>query len=326
MKDLLARLTDAFGPSGREEAVRQVIGAELEAMGRRPIADRLGNLVAVAPGRGGGSRILLAAHMDEIGLIVTHVDENGFARFAPVGGHSPQTLLGQRVRFADGTAGTIGVERLDDPKDLKIDKLFIDCGGPRPAVRVGEVCGFAAPLAAAGGERWISHAMDDRVGCLVLLETARALADHPHEIHFAFTVQEEVGLRGARTAGYNADPELALAIDVTATGDTPKARTMDVALGKGAAIKVRDNSLLAHPYVIGWLRGAGERRGIPHQMEVLEFGGTDAGAIHTGRAGVRSGAVSIPCRHVHTPGEMVDAADVRACVDLLVEALSAPLP
>lgn len=326
MKDLLARLTDTFGPSGREDAVRRVVGAELEAMGQRPLTDALGNLVAVLPGRGGGARILLAAHMDEIGLIVTHVDEHGFARFAPVGGHSPQTLLGQRVRFFDGTTGTIGAERLDDPKDLRIDRLFIDCGGPRPAVRVGEMCAFAAPMASDGGDRWMSHAMDDRVGCLVLLEAARALRDTPHEVHLAFTVQEEVGLRGARTAGYTADPELALAIDVTATGDTPKARTMDVSLGKGAAIKVRDNSLLAHPYVLGWLRGAAERRGIPHQMEVLEFGGTDAGAIHTVRAGVRSGAVSIPCRHVHTPGEMVDAGDVRACVDLLVEALTAPLP
>jgi putative aminopeptidase FrvX len=325
MKDLLARLMDAFGPSGREDAVRALIGAELEAMGHRPQTDPLGNLVAVRPGRPGGGRVLLAAHMDEIGLMVTHVDDNGFARFTPVGGHAASTLLGQRVRFADGTVGTIGAERLDDPKDLKVDKLFIDCGGPRPAVRTGEMCVLAGGLAASG-DRWIGKAMDDRVGCLVLLEAARALRDSPHEVHLAFTVQEEVGLRGARTAGYRADPELALAVDVTATGDTPKARTMDVALGKGAAIKVRDNSLLAHPLVVDWLRDAAGRRGIPYQMEVLEFGGTDAGAIHTGRAGVRSGAVSIPCRYVHTPGEMVDAADVRACVDLLVEALSAPLP
>jgi putative aminopeptidase FrvX len=325
MKDLLARLTDTFGPSGREDQVRALIGAELEAMGHQCKVDPLGNLVAVRPGRPGGARILLAAHMDEIGLMVTHVDDDGFARFAPVGGHSPQNLLAQRVRFADGTLGTIGAERLDDPKDLRLDKLFIDCGGPRPAVRTGEMCVIVQSLH-ADGQRWISHAMDDRVGCLVLLEAARALRESPHEVHFAFTVQEEVGLRGARVAGYTADPELALAVDVTATGDTPKARTMDVALGRGAAIKVRDNSLLAHPYVIDWLRGAAQRRGIPHQMEVLEFGGTDAGAIHTGRAGVRSGAVSIPCRHVHTPGEMVDAGDVQACIDLLVEALSAPLP
>jgi len=325
MKELLARLIEAFGPSGREDAVRAVLGAELQGMGLSAVADPMGNLVAVRPGRAGGARILLAAHMDEIGLIVTHVDANGFARFAAVGGISAQTALGQRVRFADGTVGTIGVERLDDPKDLKLDKLFIDCGGPRAAVRTGEMCVMAGGLQADGG-RWIGKAMDDRVGCLVLLEAARALRDSPHEVHFAFTVQEEVGLRGARTAGYTADPELALAIDVTATGDTPKARTMDVALGGGAAVKVRDNSLLAHPYVIDWLRGAAERRAIPHQMEVLEYGGTDAGAIHTVRAGVRSGAVSIPCRYVHTPGEMVDAGDVQACVDLLVEALSAPLP
>lgn len=325
MKELLGRLIGCFGPSGREDAVRQVVGAELEAMGEHPRADPLGNLVAVRPARSGrGRRILLAAHMDEIGLMVTHVDEKGFARFAPVGGHSPQVLVGQRVRFADGTVGSVGAEHRDDPKDLKLEHLFIDCGGPADAVRTGEMCVLDRGLEAEG-ERWIGKAMDDRAGCLVLLEVARALKDSPHEVHFAFTVQEEVGLRGARAAGFAAEPDLAVAVDVTATGDTPKARTMDVALGRGAAVKVRDSSLIAHPRVVGWLTAAGERRGIPYQMEVLEFGGTDAGAIHTTQAGVPSGCVSIPTRYVHTPAEMVDAGDLRACVDLLVEALSAPV-
>lgn len=325
MRELLARLVQAFGPSGREDAVRAVVGAELEAMGLRPSVDALGNLVAVRAGRDGGARVLLAAHMDEIGLMVTHVDDKGFARFAPVGGQSPQVLLGQRVRFADGTVGSIGSERLDDPKDLRLDKLFIDCGGPTPAVRVGQMCVPHGGLDEAGG-RFIGKALDDRVGCLVLLEAARALRDGPHEVHFAFTVQEEVGLRGARVAGYTAEPDVALAVDVTATGDTPKARTMDVGLGRGAAVKVRDNSLIAHPYVVDWLVGAAQRGGVPHQLEVLEFGGTDAGAIHTTRAGVRTGCVSIPTRYLHTPAEMVDRGDVQACVDLLVTALAAPLP
>jgi putative aminopeptidase FrvX len=325
VKDLLARLTQCFGPSGREDEVRQRIGAELEAMGERPRVDPLGNLVAVRPGQPGGARILLAAHMDQIGLMVTHVDEHGFARFAPVGGVSPQMLLGQMVRFADGTPGAIGCERLEDPKDLKLDKLFIDCGGPREVVRTGAMCVLAGSLAESGG-RFVGPALDDRSGCLVLLETARALRSTPHEVHFAFTVQEEVGLRGARVAGYAAEPDLALAVDVTATGDTPQARTMDVALGKGAAIKVRDSSLLTHLYVLDWLLDTAQRAGVPHQLEVLESGGTDAGAIHTARAGVRTGAVSIPTRHLHSPVEMVDAGDLQACVELLVAALSAPLP
>src|SRR5690606_33596524 len=166
----------------------------------------------------------------------------------------------------------------------------------------------------------------DRIGCAVLVQVLRELAQQPspHQVYAVFTVQEEVGLRGAGPAAYGLEPDLALAVDVTATGDTPKAPTMDVALGKGVAIKVQDRSLIAHWGVKQLLVDTAETHGIPYQLEVLPFGGTDAGAIHLTRAGVPSGVVSVPTRYVHTPAEMVDMRDVDAAVSLLLAVLRTP--
>jgi endoglucanase len=166
--------------------------------------------------------------------------------------------------------------------------------------------------------------MDDRIAVAVLIETMRRLDETPHEIFFVFSTQEEVGLRGATTAAFGVDPELGLAVDVTGTGDTPKGRRMEVALGKGPAIKVRDQGMLADPRVVRWMVDTAEAAELPYQLEVLTGGTTDAKSIQLTRSGVPSGCLSIPCRYIHSPSEMVDSVDVENAVRLLVALLSRP--
>lgn len=337
MKQTIKKLTEAYGPSGHEQEVRQLIQKAVEkeglavGNGDEVRVDALGNLIVLKKGTGGGKKVMLAAHMDEIGVVVTHVDEKGFLRFGRVGGVRPLTLLGGRVRFVNDTVDTVGVigaEKLEDrSKTPSFDKLFIDVGAKDKEscpVRVGDLGVFTRPFEDRG-KRLIAKAMDDRIGCAVILQTLRDLKESPHDVYFVFTVQEEVGLRGASTSGYGIAPDLALAVDVTLTGDTPEAPTMAVALGDGPAIKVKDGGMLAHPGVKNWMIETAEANGIPYQLEVLEGGTTDAMAIQTSRAGVPAGCLSIPCRYVHTPSEMVDVDDVTNAVKLLVAALSKPI-
>lgn len=326
MKELLQRLTETYGPSGSEEQIRAVIRTEIDGLVDEMRIDALGNLIAVKHGRG-GRKVMLAAHMDEIGVIVTHVDDKGFLRFQPLGGVFPLNVMGSRVTFAGGQVGAFGVERLDGHDVPDLDKFYIDVGAPtRQAspVRIGDSAAFTRTLEVAG-DRFIAKAMDDRAGCAVLIETLRRLKSTPHEVYAVFTVQEELGLRGARTSAFGVEPELALAIDVTLTGDTPESRTMSVELGKGPAIKVKDSGMLSHPVVKQMLIDTAERESIPYQLEVLERGSTDAAAIQTTRAGIPTGVVSLPCRYVHTPSEMVDRNDLDNAVRLLVAWLSGPI-
>jgi tetrahedral aminopeptidase len=350
VKDLIKELTEARGPSGDEEAIRAVVRREIERTGTlkkkgaRLSTDPMGNLILLRPGTGGaaggggtgsgaagggGRRVMLAAHMDEIGVIATHVDEKGFIRFAPLGGVGTLGLLGARVRFSSGAVGVIGVERVEDRSRVpSMDKHYIDVGADGRgscAVKVGDSACFVRTFDEMG-TRWSSKAMDDRAGCAVLLQVLRELGPSPHDVSFVFTVQEEVGLRGATTSGYGVDPEIAVAVDVTDTGDTPECLPMAVRLGAGPAIKVKDGGMLAHAGVRDWLVRTAEEGGIPFQLEVLTYGSTDARAIQTSRAGVPAGCLSIPCRYVHSPSETIDQADALGAVRLLVRALSGPIP
>jgi endoglucanase len=271
---------------------------------------------------------MVAAHMDEIGVMVTHVDQKGFLRFAPLGGVKAITLVGQRCLFEDGIVGTFGREDKGiKPNELKMEQLFIDvgaCDGQHPPVRVGDAASFAREFVDLG-DRMMAKAMDDRIGCAVLIETLRQLKKSPHEVHFVFTVQEEVGLRGAATSAYSVQPDIALALDVTDTGDTPESVPMAVALGKGPAIKVRDSGMLAHPGVKNLLVAAAQEADVPYQFEILVHGSTDASAMQISREGVPAGVISIPTRYIHTPSEMVDLNDVQNAIKLLVTCLNRPI-
>ncbi|MGD8998162.1 MAG: M42 family metallopeptidase [Anaerolineae bacterium] len=329
MRELIRKLVESYGPSGAEEQVRSVIRAEVEPLVDDVRVDALGSLIARRQGHSNGQRVLLDAHMDEIGVMVTYIDEKGFARFTRIGGVSPLTCIGSRVEFEDGRIGVIGVERKRDNRDKtpKLEQLYIDVGATGREdcpVQVGDPAVFVRPFAAQG-TRLVSKAMDDRIGCAVLVQVLRRLEDTPHDLHVVFAVQEEVGLRGARTSAYGIQPDIAVAVDVTDTGDTPESMPMAVKLGEGPAVKVRDRGMIAHPRVRQLLVDRAEEAGIPYQLEVLDWGSTDAAAIQLARAGVPAGCLSVPCRYIHSPSEMVDESDVENAVRLLLEVLQNPL-
>ncbi len=330
MKPLIKKLVEAYGPSGHESQLRDLIRAEIGSVPDYTSVDPLGNLIAVIRKKSkSGKRLILSAHMDEIGLIVSHVDERGFARFQPVGGINALSCLGGRVRFANGTIGVIGLDaRRDDAAKIPaISEFFIDTGATSKAdcpVKVGDAAGFYRPMEEAG-TRLIAKSLDDRIGVAILIETLKALRRTPHEVAFVFSVQEEVGLRGAGTAAFGVDAEVGLAVDVTRTGDTPQGLKMAVALGQGPAIKVRDSGMLSDPRVKDLLVQRAQEAKLKAQLEVLEGGTTDAASMQVARGGLPVGCISIPTRYLHTPSEMVDMGDVQASVQLLLEVLQKPI-
>jgi putative aminopeptidase FrvX len=330
MRELIKKLTETYGPSGREEQIRDMIREEIVGLADEVRVDAMGNLIALKRGSGDGLRVMLAAHMDEIGIIVTHVDEKGFLRFAHVGGINPLTLLGKQVVFADGTVGVFGLEKREPEEEKKVpdlDKLYLDVGAKdreSVPVKVGDIACFQRPFIAQG-DRLIAKSFDDRIGCAVLIQVMRDLKASPHDVYFVFSVQEEVGLRGAITSTYGIQPDLGISVDVTATGDTPEAHPLAVSLGEGPAVKVKDGGMLAHPAVKNLLIETAEELGIRYQLEVLDRGTTDAMAIQVSREGVPAGCLSIPCRYIHTPSEMVELNDVLSAVKLLVALLSKPI-
>ena len=325
MKDTIKKLVEAWGPSGFEHEVRALIREEVEGLADEVRVDALGNLICR---RGsGGTKIMLAAHMDEIGLMVSHVDKEGFLRFTNIGGLRPSTLYASRVRFENGVVGVIGTEGRVWDKLPKLEECYIDVSTGEEAgagVGVGDAATFWRTMDVRGN-RLVAKSMDDRIGCAVAIEAMRRLEKTEHEVYFVFTVQEEVGLRGARPAAFGLEPDLGISLDVTDTGDTPKVTSMDVALGKGAAIKVRDGGHIVPPAIKNLMVQRAEEAGIPYQLEVLPGGTTDAAGIQLSREGVPSGCISIPTRYLHTVSETVDLGDVCACVDLLVAILSKPI-
>lgn len=329
MKQLLQRLTGVFSPSGYEDAIRSVIHNEVKGLADEVRVDALGNLI-VRKGRStkNGRRIMIAAHMDEIGLMVTHVDEGGFVRFTSIGGVYPRNLPGGRVSFVNGSTGVIGLEPTDHNSDIPpIDKMFIDMGAASKKecpIGIGDVAAFERPFLDLG-DRVVGKSMDDRIGCAVAIEVLRNLKSTPHEVYFVFTTQEEVGTRGAQTSAYSIDPELGFSIDVTGWGDTPGQKGFEMALGKGPAIKIRDGGMISDPRIVNWMIRTAEKAKLPYQREVLLGGTTDARAMQLVRAGIPVGCVSIPCRYVHSPSEMVDIHDVENAVKLIVALLNSPI-
>ena len=329
MKSLIQKLVEIPSPSGYESQIRSAIRAEIENNVDDLKVDALGNLIArKGQGGKGGLKVMLSAHIDEIGIIATHVDKDGFVRFTTLGGVRPLNCVGGRVRFLNGKIGVIGAERMEDSSRVpSIEQMFIDLGFSNrkdASVKVGDIAAFERPFNDLGN-RLVSKAMDDRVGVAVLIETLHQLKDSPHELFFVFSTQEEVGLRGATTAAFGVDPDLGLAVEVTGSGDTPKGIKMEVGLGKGPAIKVRDGGMLSDPRVVDWMVRTAEKAKIPYQLEVLEGGTTDARAIQTTRAGVPVGCLSIPTRYIHSPSEMVDFNDVQNSVRLMLALLSQPV-
>ena len=320
---LLEQVTQAFGPSGYEQEIRDLIYQEVKSYADEIQVNPLGTLVAYRAAKqeqDQPQRLMLAAHMDEIGLMVTHVEEKGFLRFTSVGGVRPFNRIGGRARFQDGTIGVVYVERREDTRTTpELRHLYLDVGAESRETcpfKVGDIASFFGPLVKQGS-RLTSKAMDDRIGCAVVIQALMEMKESPNDVYFVFTAQEELGTRGAVVSAFGVEPEVGIAVDVTHIGDTPEARPMAVSLGKGPAIKVMDAGMVVNPAVKQWMIDVAEKEGIPYQLEVLEFGGTDARSIQLSKAGVPAGCLSIPCRYVHSPSEMVDYEDVQGAVKLL---------
>lgn len=315
--ELLKKLTSEWGPSGCEEKVTELIKNEIEGLCDEIYKDALGNLIARK--KGNGKKVMFASHADEIGVVVTFIDENGFLRFSGVGGLCSENLVNRRVRFENGTLGVIGTE--EDNEKHKIPKMYIDIGAKNRSdaermVLIGDMATFDGEFSAQNG-KIIAKALDNRAGCYVLIEAMKKVKSK-NDLYFVFTAQEEVGLRGARCAAFGAEPEYALSVDVTDTGDTPKCPKMAVELGGGVAIKIMDRSVIASHEVREKLTEVAQKRKIKYQREIMTEGGTDAGVIHFSKGGVKTGGISIPTRYIHSPSEMADEGDILACIDLLV--------
>lgn len=317
--ELLKKLTSVDGVSGNEGAVRETIISLIRELCDEYTLDPMGNLIAHK--KGDGARVMIAAHMDEIGIIASYIDDNGYIRFGAVGGLYTRELVCRRVRFSNGTIGVIGSEEEEFNKKPDIRRLFIDIGASdkkdaQKRVSAGDTAVFMGETVFSG-KRVISKALDNRAGCYILIRAMQEIKNNKNDLYFVFTAQEEVGLRGAKTAAYTVDPLYAVTVDVTDTGDTPECPVMDVKLGRGAAIKVMDRSVMCDADVRTLMIETAKKNNINYQLEIMTDGGTDAGAVHLSRAGVKTGGISLPTRYVHSPSEMADTDDLEACVRLL---------
>lgn len=324
--ELLKKLTEIAAPSGRESAVGEFLADYAKNLGYEVSVDAMGSVIAHLPGD--GKKLMFDAHMDEIGVIASYIDEKGFIRFGSVGGLYVKELHKRRVTFVNGVKGVIASEEENFNEKPELSKLFIDIGARDKAeaekyVNVGDAAVFDGEFYHMG-DTVISKALDNRVGCYILLKAMEQLVNcdnkPQNDLYFVFSTQEEVGLRGARTAAFGIMPDYAVAVDVTDTGDTPECPVMDVKLGGGAAIKVMDRSVMCDINVVRTLRQIAEENKIPYQNEIMTDGGTDAGAIAVTGAGVRAGGISVPSRYIHSPSEMASVNDIESCKALVVAA------
>ena len=317
--ELIQTLNAAHGPSGDEGGIREVIAGLAQLFADEVRTDTLGNLIVRK--KGTGPKVMFAAHMDSIGFIVTHMEKEGFLRVGRLGGISPREAAYTPVRFKNGVRGVIVPEEKADFGKLKLDECYLDIGArdeaqARELVQVGDTAVYDSPCFENNG-KVVSPYLDNRISCAILLKTLEEVTQSPNDLYFVFTVQEEVGIRGGKTAAWGVDPDYGIAVDVTDVDDTPGSeKSGTVQLGKGAAIKVMDSSVICAPQVVSRLEALAKEENIPAQRDILRAGGTDAGAIHITRTGVMTGGISVPCRYIHTPVEMADLSDAEHCVKL----------
>ena len=316
--ELVSKLTTIYGPSGRESAVAETVAEMARPYVDEVTIDTLGNVIAHR--KGSGPKLMFASHMDSIGFIASYIESDGSVRVGQVGGVRPNAVINLPVRFKNGVMGTVRAHG-SAKGDLTFNDLFLDIGATsreqaESMISLGDMAVYATTPFQAGN-CIVSPYLDDRVACAVLLAAMERVKESDNDLYYVFTVQEEVGTRGAKTAAFGIDPDYGVALDVTIASNTlGGAKVCSVESGKGAAIKIMDRSLIAHPVMVEQLTTLAKEKDIKSQLEVLTAGGTDAGSIHQSRSGVISGVISIPCRYVHTPTEMADLDDIEACVAL----------
>lgn len=323
-ENMLKELTELWGVSGYEKGISDYIAEQVKDYADEIIRDAIGNLVVLKRGNGKDKkRIMAAAHMDEIGLCVVKITDEGFLKVKKVGGVSAHCSFMNRVVFRNGVVGTVAAyDKPDNFKTADIDKLYIDIGAASKEeagryVKIGDCAMFEGAYQELAGKNVMAKAFDDRCACYVQIETIKSMGTPYHDVYFVFTVQEEVGLFGATASSERVKPDLGIAIDITGSFDVPGDEHGNAVLGKGAAIKVSDACVICDEYMVGQMIECAKEHQIKYQLDVLAGGGTDAGAINKSNQGVKAAGISIPTRYGHSPNSIINLDDLQACIDLL---------
>lgn len=325
--ELLKELVMAVSPSGRENNIREIIQNQLSSYCDEIYTDALGNLICHK--KGNGKKLMLAAHMDEIGFMVNYIDDKGFLRFSIIGGVQKYNSINSTVEFTNGIKGKISYENKENPSTVSFEKMYIDIGADsrqaaESSVQIGDMASYSGNFEVIG-KRIMGKSLDDRAGCWALIRAMQNAQSTENDVYAVFTAQEEVGLRGAKTSAFSINPDMAVAVDVSNVGDTPESLELNLRLGKGPAVKIKDSSFIIHEAVKNLLIDCAKESPVPYQLEAASYGGTDAGAIHLTGGGIASGTISIPTRYIHSANEVIDKSDIENTALLLQKIITTPI-
>lgn len=323
MLSIMKKYLSAFSVSGYEQELAEIIKNGLSPVCDSIETDAMGNVIAFKKGKDSSKKLMIAAHMDEIGFMVVNIEENGMLRVAPVGGINAVASCCHPVRFKNGVSGVLVIEDGTKLADIAPNKLFVDIGcdsasKAKRKINVGDVCAVKPMLEKLSSKRYAAKAHDDRVCCAISAYAALNCKTPAYDTYFVFTVQEEVGCRGAKPSSFTVMPDYSIALDVTPAPAVSNPNHLTVELGKGAAIKVKDSSVICSKLLVDRLADIAEEEKIKYQYEVLLAGGTDTSAMQIAGSGSHACCISLPTRYVHTPVETIDADDLKACADLLI--------
>ena len=334
----LEKLSNACGVTGRENKVRDLLGEMLKPYTDEIQIDRMENIIATKKGKPNAPKIMIAAHMDEVGLMVKTITKDGFLQFSKLGGIDDRILAAQKIVVytkKDAYPGIVGskpphIQKEEERKKIMAyDDLFIDIGAESKedavnmGIAIGDAIAFDVAYTKLSKDNVMGKAFDNRAGCVAMVETMKLLKDVDCTVYAVGTVQEEVGLRGAGTAAFSVDPDLALALDVTIAGDVPGVREYDtsVKMGKGPSLTVSDSGVITHPKIMRWILDTAAEENIPIQLESGLLGSTDAARISLTRQGIPSGTISIPTRYIHSPVGILNIVDIENSAKLAAAAI-----
>lgn len=321
MFDTVKKYITPFSVTGNEEGLAAIIAEDMKPYADKITVDPMGNLICFKKGLDSSKKVMFASHMDEIGFVVTYIESNGFIRVSNVGGIRAIPSSAHEVTFKNGTKGVLVIDDGVSGNDVDVSKMFVDIGAKDKKnalkkVGVGDYLALSQNITRLSNRRYAAKALDDRIGCAAVADAAKAAKTVRYDTYYVFTVQEEVGCRGAKAAANAICPDYAIACDVTPTYDVPGAKPGEVKLGGGAAIKIKDSSVICSKKIVDRLAELAESRKIKYQYEVLVAGGTDTSSMQVAGSGSFAGCISIPVRNVHQPIETVDMQDYEASVDL----------
>ncbi len=333
--DLLKQICETPGIPGFEQQIRSLVINEITPYVDKIKIDNLGNVYAIKKGKSKKKKVMIAAHMDEIGFIINYIDDDGFLRFQPLGGFDPKTLTAQRV-IIHGKKDIVGVmgskpihimSPEERSKPVKLEDFYIDTG--LPAEEIKRLIPIGSPVSREReliemGECINCKSLDNRISVYILIEALKKLKNPAYTVYGVFSVQEEIGIRGANVASHSINPDFGFGLDTTIAYDLPGAKPEEVVtrLGKGTGIKILDGSVVCDYRMVRYMREIADKKGIKWQHELLPKGGTDtAGIQRMSKGGAISGAISVPTRHIHQVIEMVHKSDVSNSIKLLVSCL-----